>query len=138
MADQGLLFLCTGNSCRSQMAEGFANKYAGHEWEIFSAGLRPQGINPMAIRVMQEQGIDITGQSSKSMETEEICKMDVIVTLCGGAREACPITPPGIKRIHWPLTDPAQATGSEEEILRVFRQVRDEIEERVQTFFSQQ
>jgi len=129
-----IMFLCTGNSCRSQMAEGFARELGKGVVEPYSAGLSPHGVNEKAVRVMKEIGIDISHQQSKSIDKELLKKMDVIITLCDNAAQSCPWTPPDIKLIHWPLDDPAKATGSEEEILNEFRRVRDEIKERIKSF----
>ncbi len=122
---KGILFLCTGNSCRSQMAEGFAKKMLPKNMEIFSAGLEPKGVHPMAIKVMQEVGIDISQQRSKNISEVPIDKIDLVVTLCGDAAERCPIFPGKVKRIHWELEDPAKAQGSQEEIIKIFRKVRE-------------
>jgi arsenate reductase len=124
---KGILFLCTGNSCRSQMAEGFARKILSKNVKIFSAGLEPKGIHPIAIKVMQEVGIDISHQKSKNISEIPIDKIDLVVTLCGDAAERCPIFPGKVKKIHWALEDPAKARGSEGEIIKVFRTVRDKI-----------
>ncbi|MFZ5907343.1 MAG: arsenate reductase (thioredoxin) [Nitrospirota bacterium] len=132
-----IMFLCTGNSCRSQMAEGFARELGKELIEAYSAGLNPQGVNPRAVAVMKEAGIDISQQTSKSIDEELLKKMDVLITLCDNAAEACPWTPPGIRKIHWPLQDPAKAEGSEEEILLEFRRIRDEIRERVEDFIRE-
>jgi arsenate reductase len=118
------------------MAEGFAKELGNGLLEVHSAGLSPHGVNPRAVAVMKEAGIDISGQTSKTIDEELLGKMDIIITLCGNAAESCPLTPPGIKRIHWPLEDPAKATGTEEEILNEFRKVRDEIEKRVKAFIN--
>lgn len=126
-----VMFLCTGNSCRSQMAEGFAREFGKGKITVYSAGLNPQGINPKAISVMKEVGIDISSQRSKSIDPELLKDMDIIITLCDNASESCPLTPPGIKRIHWPLKDPAKAEGTEEEILNEFRNTRDDIKSRI-------
>lgn len=126
-----VLFLCTGNSCRSQMAEGFARALAGDRWEVYSAGLEPAGVNPRAVQVMREVGIDISGQTSDPIDSDLLRQVDLIVTLCGDAAERCPVTPPEVRRLHWPLEDPAGATGSEEEVLAKFRRVRDEIRQRI-------
>ncbi|MEW5935196.1 MAG: arsenate reductase (thioredoxin) [Bacillota bacterium] len=125
------MFLCTGNSCRSQMAEGFARHLGGERWEVYSAGLEPAGLNPRAVEVMKEVGIDISGQSSKPIDPELLRSADLVVTLCGDARDRCPVTPPHIRRLHRDLPDPARAEGTEEEIMAVFRRVRDGIRELV-------
>lgn len=124
---KGILFLCTGNSCRSQMAEGFAKKMLLKNMKIFSAGLEPKGVHPMAIKVMQEVGIDISHQKSKNISGIPLDKIDLVVTLCGDAAERCPIFPGKVKKIHWELEDPAKAQGSQEEITQAFRKVRDNI-----------
>ena len=124
---KGILFLCTGNSCRSQMAEGFAKKMLPKNMEIFSAGLEPKGVHPMAIKVMQEVGIDISKQKSKNISEIPLVKISTVITLCGDATERCPIFPGKVKRIHWELEDPAKAQGSEEENTQAFRKVRDKI-----------
>jgi len=124
---KGILFLCTRNSCRSQMAEGFAKKMLPKNMEIFSAGLEPKGVHPMAIKVMQEVGIDISKQKSKNISEIPIDKIDLMVTLCGDAAERCPVFPGKVKKIHWEIENPAKAQGSEEEIAKIFRKVRDNI-----------
>ncbi|MEW6547445.1 MAG: arsenate reductase (thioredoxin) [Bacillota bacterium] len=131
MAKKRVMFLCTGNSCRSQMAAGFARHLGGDRWQVYSAGLEPAGLNPRAVEVMRELGIDISGQVSRAIDPDLLRSMDLVVTLCGDARDRCPVTPPHIRRLHWPLPDPARAEGTEEEIMAVFRRVRDEIQELV-------
>lgn len=126
-----ILFLCTGNSCRSQMAEGFARAYGGERVEVYSAGIEPVGLNPRAVAVMAEAGIDISKQTSDPIDLEVLNKADIVVILCGDARDKCPVTPAGGHCEHWPLPDPARAEGSEEQIMAAFRAVRDEIRERV-------
>jgi arsenate reductase len=126
-----ILFLCTGNSCRSQMAEGWG-KHLGHDAAKFeSAGIEAHGKNPRAIAVMKEAGVDISGQESTRVTDEMIRRADIVVTVCGHADEHCPVLPPSVKKIHWPLTDPAKATGTEVEILAQFRATRDEVRRRV-------
>ena len=126
----GLLFLCTGNSCRSQMAEGFGRAVFDDRATVFSAGIDPVGVNPRAVTAMAEVDIDIRGQLSKSVDDVPLNQIDLVVTLCGDAAERCP-TIPGAKSEHWPLTDPAKATGTDAQITAAFRDVRDEILERV-------
>lgn len=127
-----ILFLCTGNSCRSQMAEGWAN-YLGGEWlEARSAGIEAHGQNPRAIAVMREAGVDISRQASRRLSDEMLQWVDLVVTVCGHADEHCPVLPPGTQKKHWPLSDPAKAQGSEEEIMAVFRATRDDIKARVE------
>jgi arsenate reductase len=127
-----LLFLCTGNSCRSQMAEGWARHYAPAGWSVESAGIESHGKNPRAIAVMQEAGIDISGQESTKVTPAMLEQADYVVTVCGHADEHCPALPSGARKEHWPLEDPAKASGSEAEILQLFRASRDDIRRRVQ------
>lgn len=126
-----IYFICTGNSCRSQMAEGFGKKYANGEFAIYSAGIEAHGLNPRAVEAMKEIGIDISNQTSDIIDNDLLNKADYGITLCGDAEERCPYTPPHVKRIHWPLEDPAKATGTEEEVMAVFRKVRDQIDQLV-------
>jgi arsenate reductase len=126
-----IMFLCTANSCRSQMAEGFAKEYSRGSIEIYSAGIMAAGIHRKAIAVMKELGIDISGQHSKEIDENLLRQMDIVITLCGHAEETCPRTPPEIKRIHWPIRDPVGAIGTEEHIMTDFRRARDEIKENV-------
>ena len=133
---QSILFLCTGNSCRSQMAEGFARQLADGRYRIFSAGTEPKGIHPLAVRVMREIGIDISTQSSKGLDQIPLEVIDQVVTLCGDADEHCPKLNSSVKHTHWPIPDPAAARGSEEQVLALFRQVRDEIHKQVQALLS--
>jgi arsenate reductase (thioredoxin) len=129
-----VLFLCTGNSCRSQMAEGALRKLAGDRFEAAGAGTSPTQINPMAVRVMADIGIDISKQRSKSVVEMMGEHFDYVVTVCDRAREACPVFPGAAKKLHWSFDDPAPAEGSEEERLEVFRRVRDEIVSSVREF----
>jgi len=126
-----VLFLCTGNSCRSQMAEGWARALGGDRIVALSAGIEAHGKNPRAIAVMKEAGVDISGQESTCVTDAMIRNADIVVTVCGHADEHCPVLPPGVNKIHWPLTDPAKATGTEEEIMAQFRATRDEVRRRV-------
>jgi arsenate reductase (thioredoxin) len=123
-----VLILCTGNSCRSHLAEGFLRAAAGDVLDVQSAGSKPAGyVHSMAIKVMQEVGIDISQHTSKHMSQFLDQKIETVITVCGNADQACPIFPGQVNRYHWAFIDPAHAKGSEEEILNVFRQVRDEI-----------
>ena len=126
-----VLFLCTGNSCRSQMAEGYARALGGDRVQALSAGIEAHGKNPRAIAVMAEDGVDIGAQESTVVSDAMLERADLVVTVCGHADEHCPLVPPGVRRVHWPLPDPAKAEGSEDEILAEFRAVRDDIRERV-------
>lgn len=122
-----VLFLCTGNSARSQMAEGFLKAFGGERYKVFSAGIAPTGINPRAIEVMAEIGIDISNQTSDAINSELLDRADLLITLCGDARENCPFVPVKVEKRHWALEDPARAEGSETEIVESFRIVRDQI-----------
>ena len=126
-----VMFLCTGNSCRSQMAEGLAREFGKGLIEPYSAGLMAAGLHPRAVSVMKEMGIDISKQKSKGIDESLLRKMDIVITLCGNAEESCPWTPPEIRRIHWPIADPVGTIGSEEKIINEFRRARDEIKERI-------
>ena len=126
-----ILYLCTGNSCRSQIAEGWTRQLGGNRVEVQSAGIEAHGKNPRAIKIMQDAGCDISGQESTIVSEEMLQRADVVVTVCGHADEQCPSLPPDTKKVHWPLADPAKATGSEQEIMNEFRATRDEVEKRV-------
>ena len=132
-----VLFLCTENSCRSQMAEGILRHLKGSKFEVFSAGLRPSVVNPIAIMVMAEIGIDISGHRSKSVDEFQGMNFDFVITTCDGARETCPVFLGKAHHLHWGSNDPAKANGSENEILSVFRKVRDEIKSKILEEFSQ-
>ena len=136
-----LMFLCTGNSCRSQMAEGWARQLGeqnGEDWlAVQSAGIEAHGKNPRAIAVMQEAGVDISGQESTRVTDDMLEQTDLVVTVCGHADEHCPVLPAGTRKIHWPLEDPAKAQGSEEEVMEFFRNSRDDIRRRVETLLSE-
>ncbi|WP_409274128.1 arsenate reductase (thioredoxin) [Neobacillus sp. SCS-31] len=135
MAKKTIYFLCTGNSCRSQMAEGWAKKYLNSdEWEVKSAGLEAHGLNPNAVKAMKEAGIDISSQTSDVIDPQILNNADLVVTLCGHAADHCPLTPPNVKREHWGFDDPAKAEGAEEEKWTFFQRVRDEIGNRIKTF----
>jgi len=135
-----IAFICTGNSARSQMAEGYGKYFAklyGKDVEIYSAGSNPSGyVHPLAIKVMAEDGIDISQQYSKHIDEIPINEVDYVITLCGDAAETCPVVP-GAKTEHWGLPDPAKVEGSEEEKLEFFRKVRDEIKRRVEKLIKE-
>jgi arsenate reductase len=133
-----ILYLCTGNSCRSQMAEGWSRQLGGDDFSVESAGIEAHGKNPRAIAVMQEAGVDISAQESTIVSDEMLRRAGIVVTVCGHADEQCPVLPPGVKKIHWPLSDPARATGSEEEIMAEFRMTRNEVRRRVASLHSQE
>lgn len=132
-----VMFLCTGNSCRSQMAEGFARTVGIGLIEARSAGLMAAGVHPRAIAVMREAGIDISRQRSQEIDPDLLRTMEVVITLCDNAAEACPATPPAIKRLHWPVKDPVGTVGTEEKIMSEFRRARDEIREKVEQFVAE-
>jgi arsenate reductase len=130
-----VLFLCTGNSARSQMAEGYLRHVARDQFEALSAGIDPKGLNPLAVEAMREIGVDISAQTSKDVKTLLGQHVPYVVTVCDNAREHCPIFPGTWKFLHWSLQDPAATSGSHEEKLTVFRQVRDEIVRRIDEEF---
>ena len=135
MEKKRVLFLCTGNSCRSQMAEGIINHDFADQLEACSAGTEPHGLNPKAVLVMAEIGIDISGNSSDHISRYEHQHFDYVITLCGDANEKCPLYIGGVKRLHIGFADPPKATGTEDEILQVYRRVRDEIRQQLGDFF---
>lgn len=126
-----ILFLCTGNSCRSQIAEGWAKWHGKQLFEIQSAGIESHGKNPRAIAVMQQAGVDISNQQSTRVTDDMLKQADLVVTVCGHADEHCPVLPADSRKEHWPLEDPAKAQGTEAEIMNQFRASRDDIEARV-------
>jgi arsenate reductase len=131
MSRPRVLFLCTHNSARSQMAEGFLRAMAGDRFEAGSAGTEKTSVNPLAIRVMAELGVDLGGQSSKVYAEVASPSWDHLITVCDDANERCPWVPGSVQRLHWSFPDPSRATGTEEERLTVFRRVRDQIQERL-------
>lgn len=133
-----VLFLCTGNSARSQMAEGLLRHVADDRYEVFSAGVEPSRVRPQAIEAMREIGVDITDHRSKSVDEFAGQVFDYVITVCDNARERCPVFPGKTKQIHWSFDDPAAAEGNQEEVLAVFRRVRDEIESRLREFVGPQ
>ncbi|MEM2904685.1 MAG: arsenate reductase ArsC [Candidatus Bathyarchaeia archaeon] len=124
-----VLFICVHNSARSQMAEGFLRHLYGDRFEAYSAGVAPSRVNPYAVKAMAEVGIDISSYRSKSLREFLGGKVDVAVTVCDEAKEACPFFPGASKQLHWGFPDPSEAKGSEEEVLEIFRRVRDAIKE---------
>ena len=133
-----VMLLCTANSCRSQMAEGLARELGKNVIEPFSAGFMTVDVQPRAIAVMKEIGIDISHQKSKIVDERLMWTMDMVITLCDNAAEYCPWTPPEIKRLHWPIKDPVGTIGSEENIMNEFRRARDEIREKIVAFIKEQ
>ena len=138
MGKSKVLILCTGNSARSQMAEGLLRDDAGNRFEVQSAGVEPSQVRPEAIEAMREIGIDISGHRSKSVDEFLRQAFDYVITVCDNANERCPIFPDSTQRIHWSFEDPAAADGDETERLNVFRRVRDEIRERLREFANNQ
>ncbi len=132
-----VLFVCTGNSCRSQMAEGWLSYLAGDRFAAASAGTKPGGLNETAVQVMAERGIDISGQRSKSVNEFVQQSFDYVITVCDNAKESCPVFPGGSHRLHWGFADPAAAQGTNDERLAVFRNVRDEIEQRIRRLLGE-
>jgi arsenate reductase (thioredoxin) len=122
-----ILFLCTGNSCRSQMAEGWTRYFWNEKIEPYSAGVRVDGLNRYAVQVMKEAGVDISGQYSKHIDELKGIDFDIMITICESARQQCPYFPSKAKIIHHGFEDPADTTGTEEEILLVYRKIRDQI-----------
>ncbi|RAP77704.1 arsenate reductase (thioredoxin) [Paenibacillus montanisoli] len=131
-------FLCTGNSCRSQMADGFLKALGGDKYEVKSAGLEAHGLNPRAVQTMKEAGIDISNHTSDVIDPEILKQADYIITLCGHANDNCPVVRNDkAERWHWGFEDPAKATGSEEEITAKFREVRESIMNRIAQFVKE-
>lgn len=133
-----VLVLCTGNSARSQMAEGLLRHKGGTRYQVFSAGTHPSVVNPLAIEAMREVAIDISHHRSKSVDEFAEEKFDYVITVCDNANKNCPVFPGQAKRIHWSFDDPAAASGSKEERLSVFRRVRDEIAARLSAFVARE
>ncbi len=125
-----VLILCTGNSCRSQMAEGILRHYGNEKFEVFSAGTRPSTVNPLAVQVMKEIGMDISNQRSKHLDEFKNQTFDYVITVCDNARESCPVYLKAGKKLHWGFPDPPHEKESSEEVLREFRRVRDLIHEK--------
>jgi len=125
-----VLFVCTGNSARSQMAEGWLRHLSAGRVEAASAGTEPRGLHPLAVRVMAERGVDISRQRSKHLSEVQGSRFDWVVTVCDRAPQSCPVFP-GARTVHWDLPDPAEARGSEDEVAEAFRRVRDELARRV-------
>lgn len=131
-----VLFLCTGNSCRSQMAEGWLRHLGGDRFESLSAGVDPHGLNPLAVAVMAEAGVDISGQRSESIHDYLADPPELVISVCDRAEERCPNFPGRVQRLRWLFPDPARATGSEAEVLAVFRRVRDDIRARIEAWLA--
>ena len=137
MTRKRLLFLCTGNSARSQMAEGLLRHEAGDRFEVFSAGTHPSLVRPEAIAVMNEIGIDISGHRSKSIDEFNGQDLDTVITVCDNAKESCPVFPGKTQRLHWPFEDPASVEGTEDQRKDAFRKIRDRIHGRIMVFLGE-
>lgn len=129
-----IYFLCTGNSCRSQMAEGWGKFYLGDEWIVKSAGVEAHGLNDHAVKVMKEAGINISDQTSNTIDLEILNNATIVVTLCADADKRCPIIPTHVNKFHWGFDDPAQVEGTKEEVWLTFQRIRDEIKEKLKHF----
>ncbi len=132
-----ILVLCTGNSCRSQMAHGYLNKFVNGKAEIYSAGIETHGVNPRAIAIMKEDGVDISHHTSDHVDEYINIDFDLIITVCDNAKENCPYFPSKAKKFHQDFPDPAKAKGSEEEVMQEFRRVRDLVKDYCQKFVSE-
>ncbi|EON72299.1 arsenate reductase (thioredoxin) [Lysinibacillus sphaericus] len=132
-----LYFLCTGNSCRSQMADGWARKLLPKDWTVKSASIEAHGVNSNAIKAMSEVGIDISDHTSNLTDFETLNNATLVVTLCSDATAQCPMTPPHVRREHWGFEDPAKAPGTDEEKWAVFQNVRDAIGKRIEQFVAE-
>ena len=131
-----VIFLCTHNSCRSQMAEGIVNHFLGDRFQAFSAGTEATRVNPLAIRVLAELGIDISGHRSKVLDEFAGKSFEYVITLCGDAADKCPLFFGGVRRVHIGFDDPSRLPGSDEQVLPEFRRVRDEIRDRLIDYFT--
>jgi arsenate reductase len=137
MDKKRVLFLCTHNSVRSQMAEGILRHMASDRFDVFSAGAHPSGVNPLAIKILKEEGIDISKQTSNSIDQFKEQNFDYVITVCDRAKQTCPVFPGKYKKIHWSLEDPGLVQGTEEEKLRAFRETREKLRERIQGFLKE-
>jgi len=133
-----VLFLCTHNSARSQMAEGLLRRLAGDRFEVASAGTEARGVNPLAVRAMADIGVDLRGHTSKTLDRFLGERWDYVITVCDNANESCPVFPGPVTRLHWSFDDPSAASGGDEQRLLVFRRVRDEIRARIEAWLAQQ
>ena len=132
-----VLVLCTGNSCRSQIAEGYLRLFAGDKAEIFSAGVETHGVNPRAIQIMKDDNVDISRHTSNNVSEYRDVDFDYVITVCDSAKERCPVFPSTAKQFHYNFPDPAKATGTEEQIMEQFRNVREMIKEYCRQFVKQ-
>jgi arsenate reductase len=131
-----ILVLCTGNSCRSQITEGYFRHYGGDRVEVYSAGLEPKGVSPRAIQVMKEVGVDISKHTSDHLSKYIGQSFEYVITVCDNAATNCPVFPGAGRKLHWPFEDPADATGTEDQVLAVFRRIRDEISTKVRNWLE--
>lgn len=132
-----ILYVCTGNSCRSQIAEGWTRHLGGNRMSVRSAGLEAHGINPNAVATMQAVGIDISGQPSSILDDKDLAWADVVVTVCGHADEHCPLLPPSTRKMHWPFEDPARVVGSARQIEDAFAFTRDGLRTQVEQLLNE-
>ena len=132
-----IYFICTGNSCRSQMAEAWASHFGGDRVEVYSGGIEAHGMNPRTVKSMQEVGVDLSAYESTLIDQDLLNQADYAITLCGDAYDRCPVTPPQVKRLHFGFEDPARAQGSEEEIMAKFAEVRDGIRDQIKAFLDE-
>ncbi|GAA4337927.1 arsenate reductase ArsC [Mucilaginibacter gynuensis] len=134
---KNILVLCTGNSCRSQIAEGYLRHFAGDRAQIYSAGIETHGVNPRAIEIMQQDGVDISAHTSNNVNEYLDIDFDYVITVCDNARESCPYFPTQAAKFHYNFPDPAKATGTEDEIMEQFRRVREMIKRYAETFVNE-
>lgn len=132
-----ILVLCTGNSCRSQIAEGYLRHFAGDKAEVYSAGIETHGVNPKAIEIMKRDGIDISGHTSNNIDEYMDIVFDYVITVCDNAKESCPYFPTKAVKFHYNFPDPAKAIGTEEEVMEQFREVREMIRKYAQNFVNE-
>ncbi|MGR6088892.1 MAG: arsenate reductase ArsC [Arcticibacter sp.] len=137
MTKKKILVLCTGNSCRSQIAEGYLRYFASNQADVYSAGVETHGVNPRAIATMQEDGLDISNHTSNNIEEYSNIEFDFVITVCDNAKERCPYFPTKAKRFHYNFPDPAKAPGTEEEVREQFRQVRQQIKSYCKRFIDE-
>ena len=138
MDKKKVIFICTGNACRSQMAEGLLRHMAGEKFEVYSAGSHPSRLHPASVAVMAEWNIDITHHTSEPINDYLETGIDIVITVCDNAKQICPTFPGNVKRIHWGLDDPYHGWGAEPEDLLPYREIRDELEDRIKVFLTEQ
>ena len=138
MDKKKVIFICTGNACRSQMAEGLLRHMAGDKFEVYSAGSHPSRLHPASVAVMAEWNIDITRHSSEPIDDYLETGIDIVITVCDNAQQICPTFPGNVKRIHWGLDDPYHGWGAEPEDLLPYREIRDELKDRIKVFLTEQ